>query len=231
MLTRRRRSPRTHRPVHPDALTLGQAALYDLFVRLEKPARAYAAQWTTRDASEDLVQQAFLEIMDECFSGDDVPDGPMDALFFRILRNRCVDWQRGVRRMERAPDTQADSGVVELAVWVDHRNPAHVADGGMLAARVDYIIESMPPEMRRVMRAARDTGWDAARGIADATGLGLDVVRWHLKKGRERLRAQLEKDGYAVPSQLRAGRPAGFGSARGGSSGGGGGGGGGGRTS
>lgn len=183
--------------------------MYELYVRLQKKAIAFARQQVGSDAADDVVQQAFLEVLEVCFANDDAPERAVDALFFRILRHRCVDWQRGVRRHVSAPDKQADSGVVELAVWVDNRSPALVADGSMLSARVDYVIETMPPEMQRVMRAARDIGWDKARAIADVTGMRYDLVKWHLKQGLERLRRQLEKDGYPVPAHLRIGRPAG----------------------
>lgn len=182
--------------------------MFDLFVRLSKPGRRFAAQHVGSDAADDVVQQAFVEVFDACFRDGEPPERPVDALFFRILRHRCVDWLRHSGRHVRAPDRQGDSGVIELPAWVDHRNPAQVADGSMLAARVDDVIGDMPPEMQRVMTAARQVGFES-RAIAEATGMKHELVKWHLKQGRERLRRQLEQDGYAVPAQLRVGRPAG----------------------
>ena len=193
---------------HPHPLTPAQAAMFDLFVRLSKPGRQFAAQHVSEDAADDVVQQAFLEVFDACFRDGEPPDRPVDALFFRILRHRCVDWLRHSGRHVRAPDRQGDSGVIELPAWVDQRNPAQVADASMLAARVDQVIADMPPEMQRVMSAARRVGFEG-RAIADATGMRYELVKWHLKKGRERLRRQLEHDGYDVPAQLRIGRPVG----------------------
>ena len=193
---------------HPDALTPAQAAMFDLFVRLAKPGRRFAAQHVSEDAADDVVQQAFVEVFDACFKDGEPPERPVDALFFRILRHRCVDWLRHSGRHVRAPDRQADSGVIELPAWVDHSNPAQVADATMLATRVDQVIADMPPEMQRVMSAARRVGFES-RAIAEATGMKHELVKWHLKRGRERLRRQLEEDGYDVPAQLRVGRPLG----------------------
>ena len=195
-------------PQEKETLTPGQAAMFDLFVRLSKPGRRFAAQQVGDDSADDVVQQAFLEVFDACFRDGEPPPQPVDALFFRILRLRCVDSLRHAGRHVRAPDRQGDSGVIELPAWVEQRNPAEVADGSMLAARVDQIIGAMPPEMQRVMSAARQVGFEG-RAIAESTGMKRELVKWHLKEGRERLRRQLEQDGYAVPEKLRIGRPLG----------------------
>jgi RNA polymerase sigma factor (sigma-70 family) len=194
--------------MQPDALTRGQAAMFDLFVRLSTSGRRFAEQHVGDDAADDVVQQAFLEVFDASFSDGEPPTHPVDALFFRILRNRCVDWLRHRDRHVRAPDRQGDSGVIELPAWVDQRNPAQVADGSMLSARVDEVIGHMPPEMQRVMTAGRQVGFES-RPIAEATGMKHELVKWHLKQGRARLRRQLEQDGYEVPAQLHIGRPLG----------------------
>jgi RNA polymerase sigma factor (sigma-70 family) len=193
---------------HRGALTRGQAGMFDLFVRLSNSGRRFAEQHVGDDAADDVVQQAFLEVFDAAFRDGEPPGHPVDALFFRILRNRCVDWLRHRDRHVRAPDRQGDSGVIEPAAWVDHRNPAHVADGSMLSERIDEVIGHMPPEMQRVMKVARQVGFES-RPIAEATGMKHELVKWHLKRGRERLRRQLEQDGYAVPAQLHIGRPVG----------------------
>lgn len=182
--------------------------MWDLYVRLCRPARTFVLQHVPEEAAEDIVQQAFLEVVEATFRDDAAPPQPADALFFRILRLRCVDYIRLEARETPVPAQDISGEVLPLA-WRDNRdNPALVADGSMLAARVDYVIETMPPEMRRVMRAGREHDWEA-RAIAEATGINHGLVKWHLKEGRERLRRQLEKDGYAVPAHLKIGRPAG----------------------
>ena len=212
LITRTRQSDYTAPAAKGGGAEPGHVAMYDLYKRLHRKARAFAVTEIGFVAADDVVHQAMLEVLEVCYHGPDIPDQPVDTLFWRILRHRCIDWQR--QQYEHVEIREPQSGeVVPATPYADNRaNPALVADGSMLAARVDYLIESFPPEMRKVMRAAREHDWQG-RAIADAIGMKYELVKWHLKEGRERLRKQLEKDGYSVPGQLKIGRPAGRGRA------------------
>ena len=188
--------------------TPAQIAMHQLYERVQTKGRTFAVAEVGYAAADDMVQQSLLETWQVCYADGEVSPEPVDALFWRILRHRCRDWHRDQR--DQAEIREPESGeVVPLTPYADNRNnPLMVAEGSLLEARVDYLISTFPPEMRRVMMAAREHDFEA-RSMAEATGMKPDLVKWHLKKGRERLRQQLEKDGYGVPAHLKTGRPVG----------------------
>ena len=206
---RKRHSPAQPAPEKTPA-ERAHVVMHDLYRRMQPKGRVFACEEVGFEAADDLVQQTFLEIWRVCYAETEEPTEPTEFLFWRLLRNRCYDWRRTDHEHEYEAIREPVSGEVAPATpYADNRhNPGMVAEGSMLAARVDYVIATFPPEMRRVMTAAREHDFEARR-IAEATGMRLDLVKWHLKEGRERLRKQLEKDGYGVPTHLKTGRPAG----------------------
>jgi len=207
---RKRKSPAAPpAPLKPGA-DPAHRVMHDLYRRMQAKGRTFACDEVGFEVADDIVQQTFLEIWRVCYAEAEEPEAPTEFLFWRVLRNRCYDWRRTNHEHEYEAIREPESGeVMPLTPYADNRNnPLMVAEGSMLKARVEYLVSTFPPEMRRVMMAALEHDFET-RPMAESTGMKHDLVKWHLKEGRKRLRQLLEKDGYPVPTHLKTGRPAG----------------------
>jgi RNA polymerase sigma factor (sigma-70 family) len=97
----------------------------------------YARQWC--DCSEDVVQEALIELVQQTRPPDDAV-----AWLYRVVRNKALSASRSARRRKRH-ETAAASG---RAAWFE-RSAADAIDARVAAAA----LESLPIEQREVVVA------------------------------------------------------------------------------
>lgn len=146
------------------------------------------------DSTEDIVQQAFLEMWEACYMNGELPEESPKGFLYRVLRHRLVDHIRAdSRSLERDVDVElVDEEVNQPLNALDARR---VADGNLLQARIDYLVAAMPPKTAQAWQLSIEHHRDPD-AIAAALGVSKDTARWHVWEAKKRLRAALEKDGY-----------------------------------
>jgi RNA polymerase sigma-70 factor (ECF subfamily) len=135
--------------------------------------------------ADDVVQEACLRAL-KFFGGFRGGDGR--AWLLAIVRNTCYDWLRknrnytalGTEELDRTPDPAPDPEAVELAN-ADRR-------------RLRACLERLPAECREalVLREFEDLSY---RQIAQITGVPIGTVMSRLARSRQRLEAELRKEG------------------------------------
>ncbi len=154
-----------------DLVALYDRKLYNLVLRLVGD----------REDAADLTQEAFYRAFR---AWDSLKDRSraypwLCRIALNLCRNRARDAQR---RPEEPLDTEPVS---------DDAEPHGALEKAETAHRIRLAIDGLPPDYRVVV-VLRDVQGLSYQEIADATGLGLDVVRTRLARARGMLRRRLE---------------------------------------
>jgi RNA polymerase sigma-70 factor (ECF subfamily) len=154
-----------------DLVALYDRRLYNLILRLVGD----------RDDAADLTQEAFYRAYR---SWDSLKDRSraypwLCRIALNLCRNRARD---AARRPEEPLETDAAPGDGGVHGAVERAE---------LARRIREAMDALPPEYR-VVAVLRDMQGLSYQEIAEATGLGVDVVRTRLARARGMLRRRLE---------------------------------------
>lgn len=169
-------------------------ALDDFLAGIELRALRHAEFATrSRDDALELVQDAMLAFVRR-YAGKPAPDWP--PLFWRVLQNRIVDWQRRARvrgRWVRQDDADGvDQGSIARAPDPNVRDPlAALADDQAMAA-LQCALEALPLRQRQVFLLRCWEGLDVA-DTARSLGLSQGSVKTHLFRAMGSLRGLLEE--------------------------------------
>jgi RNA polymerase sigma-70 factor (ECF subfamily) len=164
------------------AVKRGEAAAYDVLVRLHLP-RAYAVAQRVlrhREDAEDLVHDAFLRALDridQCEAGR--PFGPW---FFKLLMTQALNARRNRsrRQTDEMPD-EVDGG---------RDGPDRLAEQSDTQARVADALQALPEKQRLVVTLTELEGFTSAEAAA-MLEMPAGTVRWHLHQARQALRTAL----------------------------------------
>ena len=190
-------------PVVPaaDPASAASRAMAADMKRLYKKGWSVAIKTVGAMWADDAVVQSFTALWDLCYKDGELPKEPVDALFFTILHRRIADRQRSETSVQ---GREENASYIEDVVGDIHRrtNTMLVAEGAMLSARVDYLVATFPPEMRRAMQALKANEWHT-KDAAQAIGMNYELMKWHRRNGISRLRQQLLRDGYQPPAAMQ----------------------------
>ena len=151
-----------------------------VFEALHDPLARYALQITGRTAAaQDVVQHAFAALWD---MRDDLdPDESLEALLFRIVRNRAYNAERDRRtRAEKHDDLRADTGPVTP-------DPGAQMDADRLAAALRAQIEALPERQREALALSRFEGL-SHDAIAEVMDISPRTVNNHIVAALKTLR-------------------------------------------
>lgn len=155
-----------------------------LFRALYADLCRFAASYVRdRQAVEDLVQEAFLEVWrrrDRWSAQDD-----LRAYLFKTVRNRALNEQRRARRTP---------GGTEALVHLEpgrHQTPDTALEDQELAGVVPQVVEQMPVRCREVFTLSRHRGLTYAE-IAEVLGISVKTVETHMTRALHVLRARLQ---------------------------------------
>ena len=133
-----------------------------------------------REDAEDLVQEAFLLILERLDSYD--PSRSFAPWFYRILVNRALNAQkaRSVRRTEVIPESTS----------ARNPSPASAAERSELREALRTALDALPEPQQMVVQLFEIDGFSGPE-IADILDLPEGTVRWHLHQARRALREAL----------------------------------------
>ena len=151
-----------------------------VFEALHDPLSRYALQITGRTAAaQDVVQHAFAALWD--MRADLDPDESLEALLFRIVRNRAYNAERDRRtRAEKHDDLRADTGPVTP-------DPGAQMDADRLAAALRAQIEALPERQREALALSRFEGL-SHDAIAEVMDISPRTVNNHIVAALKKLR-------------------------------------------
>ncbi len=161
----------------------GDAEAFDLLVRRHLPrARVMARRlMADPDDADDLVQEAFLRVLDRIGSFD--PSRPFEPWFSRLLVNLGLD----VKRKQAVRRTEPHD--VEAAPGPDR--PDHDVERSELARSFQQALRRLP-ERQRVIVTLFEIDGLSTREVASMLRVSQVTVRWHLHQARRTLREALK---------------------------------------
>ena len=186
---RERRAPHRAAGAEPDGRLVervrqGEAEAFAALVRRHQ-ARLYRharGMGLSPDVSEDMVQDAFVAAWEKL---DDCHDPERFGLWvYRILRHRCLDHLKDVRRrhvpLEDVP-LRAERGLPERD---EHR--ARVRDG------VRRGLDALTPVLREAFLMKHHLGLEYAE-MAELEGVSVSAMKMRVQRAREALKRTLEE--------------------------------------
>ena len=152
--------------------------------------------------ADEVADDAFMDLWSCCFRDCEPPTEPVTGLLIRILRRRILDRLRA----DASSEARDEYHVEGLAPHIQNQtDTARVADGSLLAARMQYLAGALPPKLRRAFELLQLHGRDYAL-IAAELGVTQVTARWNVSEATRRIRVALEKDGYGVERRLEGPR-------------------------
>lgn len=137
-----------------------------------------------RDPARDLVQEAFVEglrKLDSCRNPD-----RFEAWLFRILRNRCLDYLKDVRRRAVPLD--------DVELTDEAADPASDAARSELRDRLESALEGLGTDLRDAFLMKHLEGL-SYQEISELAGASVSAVKMRVHRARETLRRTLRAEG------------------------------------
>jgi RNA polymerase sigma-70 factor (ECF subfamily) len=166
------------------------AALYDRHARA-----AYSLAYRMmgeRQAAEDLVQEAFLNVWRAAGSYR-VQRASVRTWILSIVNNRGIDGLRSAashRRTQDRVEAQAPAAQPSEAFTETWRNSQR--------EQVREALRGLPPEQLKVLELAYFSGYTHTE-IAEVLGLPLGTVKGRMRLGLKKIREYFDSRGMAVP--------------------------------
>jgi RNA polymerase sigma-70 factor, ECF subfamily len=171
------------------------SALYDRHGRV-----AYSLAYRMmgeRQATEDLVQEAFLKVWRAAGSYR-AERGSVRTWLLSIVHNRGIDELRSIARRRQTRDTAGamipTSQPTETFAETWHNSQK---------TQVNEALRELPPEQLKVLELAYYSGRTQVE-IADLLGLPLGTVKGRIRLGRKRIREYFNSRGIVIQSGGRA---------------------------
>jgi len=151
-----------------------------VFGALHDPLARYALQITGRTAAaQDIVQYAFTSLWD--MREDLDPEESLEALLFRIVRNRAYNTERNRRtREEKHDQLQRDTDPVRP-------DPGAQLDADRLEADLRVRIQELPDRQREALTLSRFENL-SHEAIADVMDISPWTVNNHIVQALKKLR-------------------------------------------
>jgi RNA polymerase sigma-70 factor (ECF subfamily) len=161
----------------------GDADAFNLLVRRHLPrARVVAMRLMgDPDDADDLVQEAFLRVLDRIGSFD--PSRPFEPWFTRVLLNLGLDLKRkqAVRRPQLR-DVDAEPG---------RERPDQDVERAELGRSLRNALNRLPARQRAIVTLFELDGLSTGE-VATMLNVSQVTVRWHLHQARRTLREALK---------------------------------------
>ena len=141
------------------------------------------------DEAEDIVSEAFAQLMTHYERYGSRTDAQMKGLLFRIVRNLCMDAHR---RRKRSSAVSSDAGFIpdeekDSFELIMDPSPEDLLISEENIRRMKAIFRSLSPALREVLEMKLNEEMTDGE-IAQETGLQPVSVRVHLSRARKRLR-------------------------------------------
>lgn len=187
MVARRRRADRPSTELLTDAEVLGRVLRGEtdrfgvLVRRYQRQLSTYArSMGISSDPADDLVQDAFIRAFNslaECRRPE-----RFRMWLFRILRNRCLDYLKNVRRSELRLEDVSDRP--------DADDPIGAADRAEAGRRVKEALDRLPLDLREAFVLKHVDG-RTYEEMAEITGASVSALKMRVYRAREILKEAL----------------------------------------
>lgn len=140
------------------------------------------------DAACDLVQESFVTAFTRLAQCTD----PERFRFwlFRILRNRCIDYLRDIRRRAVPLDD---------VTLVAHGTPGDAAAGSELRRTIEAALDSLSSDLREAFLMKHHEG-RSYQEMAEITEASVPAMKMRVHRAREALRDALVQAGVELPA-------------------------------
>jgi RNA polymerase sigma factor (sigma-70 family) len=176
--------------------------LADWFLRWRQPLRKFLIGKGTVSASDldDVAQEVFLRLMR--YDRTELIEHPQ-AYLYKMASNVAAEWAiRGRYQRSREPDWLAGLAADDSAEQVEDQ-----ASQSELQDQIERALLTLTPPQRQVLKLQFYSGLNRAE-IAQRTGLTERSVKRALMKSYEKLRYQLNTEGFVreSPAKVSHGR-------------------------
>lgn len=144
------------------------------------------------DASEvqDILMESYAYMWEHRSELD--LSGNLEAYMFNVVKHKCLDWLSHLNVRRNAESRMADDAQWELDMSIATLrafDPAWLYDTD-IRERISKSLASLPDSTRRIFMMSRVENL-TYREIADATGLSVKSVEFHISKALRTLRGDL----------------------------------------
>ena len=158
-------------------MPIESATFSAIFRATAAPLVLYARQWLDRGEAEDVVQEAFIRLLEQRH----MPENAR-AWLFRCVRNGAISRQRAHQRRRRREQQLAQT----RSDWF-----LPDADAALNAAAVQDALQHLPPDQREIV-VLRIWGQMTLQEIADLTGIAMSTVHRQYQSALVQMRRAME---------------------------------------
>jgi len=135
--------------------------------------------------ADEVFQDVWLRVVNARFSYE--VTAKFSTWLFRIAHNRLIDHFRAQKGTVSLDDDEQT--FIEMAA-PEHETPARLLDRKQVAERIVKQLQALPDEQREVFLMAEEGGMTLEE-IANATGVGREIVKSRLRYALGKLRQGL----------------------------------------
>lgn len=172
----------------------GERELFAFLVRRhqERLYRYALGMVRDSDAAADLVQDSFIKAYTDLSSCRN--PSRFDGWVFRILRNRCMDYVRDVRR-------KSVSFEEKLAQTSGSGDPAGELERGEMERTLEEALGALPEAQREafLLKHVEELSYEEMSGML---GVGTSALKMRVMRAREALRAILGRQESQSAAQM-----------------------------
>lgn len=128
-----------------------------------------------RDDIEDLMQDAFVRLLEYCSSGNEVREP--EAILVTTVQRLAINQARA-----RTRDRYADEPVEKLQLIDPSPDPEEVVAAAERLREMRLTLETLAPRTREVLFLQRLHGYSYAQ-ISEATGMPVSTIEKHVARG------------------------------------------------
>lgn len=174
-----------------------ETAISDVMQKYGKLLQNLATGWLFNPSDgEECVNDTYVAAWNSI-----PPEKPqnLSAYLVRILRNKAVSAIRAAHAEKRGGENPLESSIEELSeTLTDGRDFTADLEAEELSAFISRFLSTREKELPRKAFVRRYFYGDSISEIADAYQIGESKTKMMLKRTREKLRKELEKEGYLV---------------------------------
>jgi RNA polymerase sigma factor (sigma-70 family) len=157
--------------------SISQNQLAKWYEAYEAELMLYARQLNSNQQAEDIVQDAFIKLLKQRKSPDNVR-----AWLFRVVRNDSISKVRSLLQQQKADKKIMESEVI----WFES------SSGDLIDAKLaQSILQTLSSDLREIVML-RIWGQMSLREIANITGKSIPWIHKEYKKALEMIKKELE---------------------------------------
>jgi len=156
---------------------------------LAKMRRVLYRRGQKREDIEDLMQDAFVRLLEYCEGGREVRDP--EAVLVTTVQNLAINKARSRMRQR-----YADEPVEFLKIIDPSPEPFEVLAAAQRLSRMREVLQTLAPKTREVLFLQRLHGYSYAQ-IAESTGIPVSTIEKYVAQGMAILLEERSKEGTA----------------------------------